>query len=175
MPAPPVTYPTRNKRWLTQEVANLVAIDLDGDGIVDALNINIKGAQLQFPPEVEITNDYGNPVPVSIVSGSGIAFLEFGSSTSIPANSLTTVLTHTVATSPLFLTNFFSSGELDAEVSFYVNTVRKLVWRTSEQQRNAEVPIGPLRFPIGTILDIKVVHFYTGKTADFEASLVGYK
>jgi hypothetical protein len=160
---------------LTQEVANLVAIDTDADGIIDALNVKVVSGGISS--SVTVVNTAVNPVPVTIIAGggTGVPFVEFGTALSIPANSLTTVLTHTVGTAPLILTHFYASGELDATVSFYINTVRKLSWRTSEQQRNAEVDVGALQFAIGTILDIKIVHYYNGKTADFEASLVGYK
>ena len=177
MPSPPTTYAKRNKRWLTQEVLNLVGIDLDNDGVIDALNVNLLGAQLQFPSEVEIKNDIGNPVPVTIVSGAGTqtSFIKYGKQSAVPNSSLTTVITHTVTTTDLYLTGFILTGEIDAEVGLYVNTSRAIPGRTSEQDRNLMLPFpSPLRMVVGTILDLKVEHFYNGKTSDFEAALIGY-
>ena len=177
MPSPPTTYAKRNKKWLTQEVMNLVGIDLDGDGIIDALNVNLLGAQLQFPTEVEIANDIGNPVPVTIVSGAGTqtSFVKYGKQSAVPNGTLTTILTHTVVTTDLYLTGFIMTGEIDAEVGLYINTARAIPGRTSEQDRNLMLHFpSALKMAVGTILDLKIEHFYNGKVSDFEAALIGY-
>jgi len=151
-------------RWEAQEILNLVSLDLNGDGFPDVLDVNLAGAT--------------NPIPVTIVSGGGITqnVFDYGTAVIVPANTVTTIKTHTVTGSTLFVTGWTASGEVDAEYQFFINASKVLTWRTSEQQRNAFVPFPNIvRSVVGTIFDIKVLHFYPGKVSDFDATLIGYR
>lgn len=102
--------------------------------------------------------------------------LEYNEVSTIADNSLTTILTYTVTTSDLFLDTILASGDIDAEYRLVINSTTKAKYITSEQDRTAKIqfPVAQ-KFIVGTIIDIKVVHFNTTNTGSFNTTLIGHK
>lgn len=107
---------------------------------------------------------------------------ELSSSTWLHADALTvasgspvTILSHTVVGTTLYLDEIITTGETDAEYTVVINSVIKLRYRTSEQDRTMEfkLPVSQL-LSVGTTIDIKVQHEY-GFTADFAATLLAHR
>ena len=92
------------------------------------------------------------------------------------ANSQATIITYTVGVAPLYLDGFTATGNVDADFTLHINTAEKLCYRTSEQDRTAKVFFPtPQKVAAGSIIDIKVIHFYTAWTASFKATLIGHR
>lgn len=122
-----------------------------------------------------ITVDELGKILVSLAGNESV--WEYDDATSVAANALTTILTYTVTgTEKLFLDSVFASGEIDAEYSIVVDGNIKAKYKTSEQDRTAKFlfPCSQ-KFSVGTIIDIKVIHFNTAVSGDFNASLIGHK
>jgi len=102
--------------------------------------------------------------------------LEFATATAVPDNAVTTILTYTVAVDALLLDTLLITGQVDAEYVFTVNTVTKLKFRTSEQERSLKVAFpAAQKFAVGDILALKVIHYNTSGVFDFDATLIGHK
>jgi hypothetical protein len=101
--------------------------------------------------------------------------LEYASASTVPANTLTTILTYTNTGSVLWLDQLIATGQDDAEYEIVINTVTKIKYRTSEQQRTMDIqfPIAQ-KIAINDVIDIKVTHWGSA-TRDFDASLIGHK
>lgn len=111
-----------------------------------------------------------------IISTAGSSSVwEYAEISSVAASAVTTILTHTVTTSKLFLDMILASGDVDAEFIIVVNGSNKARYKTSEQDRTAKFLFtAAQRFNVGDIIDIKVVHFASTSGA-FNASLIGHK
>ena len=110
----------------------------------------------------------GSQLPTESVS-------QIGSATTVAGNSQITLLTYTVAVKDLWLDSIIATGDVDAEFVLFINTVKKLVYRTSEQDRTMKLlyPVAQL-MTVGTIIDVKVTHWNVN-TANFDATLTGHK
>jgi hypothetical protein len=128
--------------------------------------------------EVEVTNGAGSPIPVTVVSGGGVTQNTWfnGLAATVADNVVTTIITHTVVGSTLYIEGFITTGELDAEYTFYIDNTKVLTLWSSEQQRNIFFNLtNAIIGAVGTIFDIKVKHYHTGKVADFNATLIGFR
>jgi hypothetical protein len=93
--------------------------------------------------------------------------------TSVSANVETTILTHT-ATATENVVRLSMTGMENAKYRIYIDTVLAETLR-SGPSRNVEMNfIHPLALGTGQVLDIKVEHFVTGETPDFEATIWGF-
>ena len=102
--------------------------------------------------------------------------LEYSEITIIADNVVTTIHTHTVVSTDLMVDQIIASGTVDAEYRLVINGSTKAKYFTSEQDRTAKFNFPfPQKFIVGTVIDIKVVHFNTSVTGDFNASLIGHK
>lgn len=101
---------------------------------------------------------------------------EYAEATTIAANATTTIISYTVTTADLFLDQVIGSGTIDAEYSIVIDGSNKARYKTSEQDRTAKfIFTTPQKVSVGSIVDIKVTHFQTGSSGDFNASLIGHK
>ena len=89
------------------------------------------------------------------------------------ANSIeTTILTYT-SLGDETISDIFVSGTSYARFNIYLNTVLSFVLR-SGPSRQANFSIQrPLQLSTGDVVDVKVIHYYTDATDDFEATLLG--
>ena len=85
---------------------------------------------------------------------------------------VTTIVTY-VASGTKYLTKISCSGTDYAKFFLVVNTTTIEI-RRSGPDRNAIFDFdGALKLSDGDIVDVKVEHFVTGQTADFEATIYG--
>lgn len=104
------------------------------------------------------------------------SILEYDDVTTIAANALTTILSYTVVGTALLVDQIIASGDVDAVYFLVVDGSIKAQYRTSEQDRTAKFnfPVAQ-KFSIGQVIDIKVIHYDTGDTSDFNATLIGHQ
>lgn len=112
----------------------------------------------------------------TVSGGSGIPgsvdTLATGSQTGVTANLLTTIVTYTAgATSKI--TRIGASGTEYAKYQLFKNTNLIETKRTGPERSIDFIFNSPLIMNSGDIVDVKVTHFYTGNTVDFEASVYG--
>jgi hypothetical protein len=106
----------------------------------------------------------------------GTSVLETDTEDLVIANSQATIITYAVGVTPLYLDGFTATGNVDADFTLHINTAEKLCYRTSEQDRTAKVFFPtPQKVAAGSIIDIKVIHFYTAWTASFKATIIGHR
>lgn len=101
-----------------------------------------------------------------------VDIIKQGSVTGVNDNIETTIMTHT------FLGNqtvgdIQVSGSEYAKFIFYINTVKSFVIRSGPMRQANLFLQRPLNFSVGDVLDIKVIHYYVGVTADFDVTLLG--
>lgn len=113
-------------------------------------------------------------LPTTLTPGSSV--LEYASVSTIPDNSLTTILVHAVGVAPLLLDGVIATGTVDAEYIILVNNQVKIRYRTAEQDRTVNIKFEtPQKFIVGSVIAIKVIHYNTANTADFDATFIGHK
>jgi hypothetical protein len=111
------------------------------------------------------------------VSGSvGLSRLDlirFTETTIVAANTLTTILSFTaIATTNIALLT--ASGQDYAKYDLFVDSVQ-IGTKRSGPSRNVEWSFQmPLALDIASVLQIKVTHFYTAETVDFEAGMYAF-
>lgn len=141
------------------------------------LAVEIAGYDVSTDAIKRVSVDTQGRLQVVIVGESPTtSVFEYAEALTIADNALTTILTHTVVTADLLLDKILASGTVDAEYRIVVNGSTKAKYITSEQDRTAkfDFPVAQ-KFAIGDVIDIKVVHFNTSVTADFNTSLIGHK
>lgn len=98
--------------------------------------------------------------------------LASGSVTSVPAGALTTIVTYTAAVAT-HLSRISISGTLYAKFQLFLNTVL-IETKRSGPERSLDFDFNcPLILPPSSILDVKVTHYQTGETGDFESTVYG--
>ena len=98
-----------------------------------------------------------------------------GSVSNVPANTLTTILTKTADANLTNISIVSVSGQDYAKYTLVING-GDIDVRRSGPQRNVQFDYtsNPLKTTTGDVIDIKVEHFFTGETLDFEATIFGY-
>lgn len=107
-------------------------------------------------------------------SGVPVASLIFAESTSVSDNTLTTIasITPVAATS---ISNIMCSGEDTAKFQVFIDTVVKITKRGSGSDLNVDFTFAvPFQLDAGATMEVKVIHFNTGETLDYEAAILGY-
>jgi hypothetical protein len=95
-----------------------------------------------------------------------------GSVSGVNASSQTTVVTYTAAANKL-VSLISVSGTVYAKFQLYLNTVL-LETRRGGPDRTLTFEFNkPLQLNTGNILDVKVTHYQTGNTAEFESTVYG--
>ena len=98
-----------------------------------------------------------------------------GSVTAVPATTLTTIVTKTADASLTNISLISVSGDDYAKYTLVINTVLIDTRRTGpDRNLTFDFTSNPLKTSVGDVIDIKVEHFFTGDTLDFEATIYGY-
>jgi hypothetical protein len=98
--------------------------------------------------------------------------LAFGQQISVPAATLTTIVT--VPSNGLkYITKVICSGIENARWELYIDNTLKMVKRTINRTVEFDFSI-PLKLPATSVLDIKAWHNGPGTGVDLEASVLGY-
>jgi hypothetical protein len=116
-----------------------------------------------------------NPMPVAY-PGTHEAIC--GTVTLVPSNTETTVTTYTVPVSEtLKVAGFVATGDINAQYNLYINGVLTAASRSSVATPNAELFLQWVTPSVlaGQTVQIKVIHFATGKHGSFVATLLGYQ
>lgn len=105
-----------------------------------------------------------------IVATTGV--LKYTEASSVSVSTLTTVATFT-ASADTSITNVLCSGQESGKWQIFIDTVLKMTQRTVD--RNVQFDFdNPFLLANGSIIDVKVTHFVTGATPDFEAAILGF-
>jgi hypothetical protein len=106
--------------------------------------------------------------------GEAVTAYAVGSATNVPANSETTVVTLT-ANGINMITTINVSGDNYAKWRFYVNSTLKETLRTGPDRNGRFYFVHPYTVNANDVVDVKVEHFYTGDTLNYEATVYGFK
>lgn len=113
--------------------------------------------------------------PLFVADRPSETILEPAILTGVTKDSWVTLITYEVTDKELWLDQIIVTGNAPCEVSIFVNTSEKVPVRTSHQDRTAAINFKPAaKFPVGTIIDIKVRHS-NDATAEFKGCLNGHK
>jgi len=133
----------------------------------------------------DVENSWGNKsdtdavvtgdVNATIEGVSLISFVTGGSAAGVADTTKTTILSATYSASFNNIALISCSGQDYAKYYLTLNTV-DIDIRRSGPERNVEFDFksNPLGLSSGDIVDIKVEHFFTGESLDFEATIYGY-
>ena len=94
--------------------------------------------------------------------------------TSVPATTKTTVVTLAAAVTDRFITAIYCSGMEYAKWYLVRNSADEIIQRTGPDRDQPFNFASPWKIPAGDVVDVKVEHFVTGQTPDFEATIMGY-
>lgn len=93
---------------------------------------------------------------------------------SVAASTKTTVVTLPSAVTDRFITAIYCSGMEYAKWFLMINSADEIIQRTGPDRDQPFVFSSPWKIVAGAVVDVKVEHFVTGQTPDFEASIMGY-
>lgn len=112
-----------------------------------------------------------------VVELSRLELTKYSEVTSVSSVTLTTVLTHTVsATKDNNIALIQCSGQGTAKWQFFIDTVLKGTKRASGGDFNTEWNFAfPLALDASSVLDVKVTHFHTGESLDFEVGMYAFE
>ena len=97
---------------------------------------------------------------------------EFSAITGVVDSIETTIVTHVVLGDETF-SDILVGGSDYARFNFYVNSVLRFVVRTGPA-RYANLSLQrPLQLSVTDIIDVKVIHYNIGNTAEFECTILG--
>ena len=130
------------------------------------------GSRVALVDQKEHYYTSSNPIPVDIVSGSsGTQLIEFQSTTTVPGNTETTVLSFTnTLGEDLFIQRLGGTGDARSEWFIYINTILKYKRRSSVANPNLDIELHGFTLSNGDVIDIKVKH-YESSTCDFECEV----
>ena len=109
--------------------------------------------------------------PVSSVF-SPVDVKAFSAITGVADSIETTIVTHAVVGNETF-SDILVGGSDYARFNFYVNSVLQFVIRTGPQRYGGLSLQRPLQYEIGDVIDVKVIHYNIGNTAEFECTILG--
>jgi hypothetical protein len=105
-------------------------------------------------------------------AGLEVDALAGGAITGVNANSQTTIVTYTAPAKKL-LSHISVSGTVYAKFQLYKNTVLLETRRGGPDRTLVFEFLRPLKLAATDILDVKVTHYQTGETAEFESTVYG--
>lgn len=105
-------------------------------------------------------------------AGLEVTALAGGAISGINANTPTTIVTYT-APVKMLLSHISVSGTIYAKYQLYLNTALLETRRGGPDRTLVFEFVRPLRLQATDILDVKVIHFQTGATAEFESTVYG--
>lgn len=92
----------------------------------------------------------------------------------VAVSTKTTVVTLPADVSDRYITAIYCSGMEYAKWFLVRNSVDEIIQRTGPDRDQPFNFTSPWKIPAGDVIDVKVEHFVTGQTPDFEASIMGY-
>lgn len=92
----------------------------------------------------------------------------------VAVSTKTTVVTLPADAADRFITAIYCSGMEYAKWFLVRNSADEIVQRTGPDRDQPFNFTSPWKIPAGDVIDVKVEHFITGQTPDFEASIMGY-
>lgn len=103
--------------------------------------------------------------------------LEYNTDNAVVDNSETTLVSYAVPSgSSLYFTGLVCHGDVPAVIRIYVDGNRKLSFRTVSSapsvSQNFSMP--PFVAPDGSTVTLKVIHYISGVTGEFEGTILGY-
>lgn len=107
------------------------------------------------------------PPPPAIVIAKGIA-------TTVPVSTKTTVVTLTAIGTDRFITAIYCSGMEYGKWYLVKNSTDEIIQRGGPDRDQPFTFPNPWKIVAGAVVDVKVEHFVTGQTPDFEATIMGY-
>jgi len=114
-------------------------------------------------------NVFTTPVSAGLLP---VDVLRFSAITGVADGIETTIATYT-STGDITVGDIITSGTSYARFNIYVNTVLQFVIR-SGPSRQANLALNrPLQLAITDVIDVKVIHYNTDATDDFEATILG--
>jgi hypothetical protein len=132
---------------------------------------------------VKIFNNDGTPVstsnrfPVDMSAGSITASIhpsetaiEHQTASTIPASTISTVLTYTNSGDLFFITHINGTGTAAGRWLVYINDVLKITKRTTAAEMNLDLPMHFFRLGNTDKIDVKVEH-YSSNTRDFDCAM----
>ena len=115
-------------------------------------------------PKVFVT-----PVSAGI---SPVDILDFSAITGVVNSIETTILTYT-ALGDETVGDIIMGGTSYARFNIYINTVLRFVLRSGPARQCNLALQRPLQLVTGDVVDVKVIHYHTDATDDFEATILG--
>jgi len=114
----------------------------------------------------------------SVTGGSGAvaspaSILAKAVASSVAATVKTTVVTLSAA-QDTYITEIIGSGMEYGKWFVVVDSVDQAVRRGGSDRDVVWTFVNPLKIDSGSVLDLKVQHFVTGQTPDFEGTIMGY-
>jgi len=119
-----------------------------------------------FVPDAGSSPGAGEALKNSVVLGKAIA-------STVSANSKTTVLTIS-AVVDTYITSIICSGMEYGKWFLTVDTVDQMIRRGGPGRDVIWEFVNPFKVSSGSVFDLKVEHFVTGETPDFEGTVLGY-
>lgn len=150
----------------------------DGDNEALApttLSRTLLGAERGTQNSRRLEVDSNRNLYVSIAADStktNVSSLAYDEVANVVANSETTVVTYTAATD-LIITRISISGDVYAKVKVYINSSTIETKRMGADRNVDFVWADGMVVNNGDIIDVKVIHFATGTTPNYEASIYG--
>jgi len=114
-----------------------------------------------------LVNDAGK---LYIVDSAVTTDIEYQAVTTVPTNTITTVLNFTNAGAALNCNTIFGSGTANAEWLVYIDDVLKIVQRTTAANIKLQIPMEGFILAGSANIKVKIIH-YRPATQDFECSL----
>ena len=114
-----------------------------------------------------LVNDAGK---VYTVEGAVATFLELQTSTTIPTNTVTTILNFTNAGDPINCNRILGSGTANAEWFIYINDTLKIIQRTTAASLALDLAMDNFILATTDNIKVKIKHYRTS-TQDFECTL----
>lgn len=114
-------------------------------------------------------NLYVHVAKDSSSAGVGAGVLNSGAITSVPVSTLSTIVTY-VAPSTKGVVRISCSGTVYAKYRLVLNTTTIEIKRSGPDYT---IEFGAFALATTDTLDVKVEHFYTGQTEDFESTIYG--
>lgn len=117
-------------------------------------------------------NAYVNMAASDATAPNSVSALSGGAISGIPPTTLSTIATFTAAIATR-ITRIGCSGTCYAKFQLFLNTVAIETKRSGPERSIDFIFERPLSMAIGDILDVKVTHFVTAGSEDFESTIYG--
>jgi len=133
-------------------------------------------------PYMNVDNTAGAAVWIDLTSGGGgtpltqvSTVLSNATASAVTDNTQTTVDTYTASGSDVSITKILVTGTANSEWIIEVDSTEKMAFRIADGNKTRDIEFStPLSLADGSTIDIKVEHFFSGETADFKASILGF-